>query len=85
MSVLVVVAVLAVIGLGAILMSLYLYRQLQSARSECSELRRRMRRVASDALVLEHLHDADVKAMVKRDTSITVEELASYLERRTAA
>lgn len=85
MSPLVAVAVLVVALLGAILATMHLYRQLKASRSECSELRRRMRRIATDALVLEHLNDADVKSMIARDTSITTEELASYLDRRAAA
>lgn len=62
-----------------------LRRQLHAARTEASDLRRRMRRVTVAAMVAQGVSEARVQQLLGRDRPITVEEVAELLDREKAA
>lgn len=76
------IATLGVALVVAILAFNYVYHRLRLERAATSDLRRRMRRVAMAALVVEHVSEADIKSLTCQDRPITVDEVAGLLERR---
>ena len=72
-----------VLGAGLLISLLaiqLLRRRLHVARTEASDLRRRMRRVTVAAMVAQGVTEAQVKALIERDRPITIEEVAQLLE-----
>ena len=68
-------------GLAISLLGIQILRKrLHAARTEVSELRRRMRRVTVAAMVAQGVTEAQVKSLIERDRPITVEEVAQLLE-----
>lgn len=79
------IVALAVALLAAVFVLSHVRRQLRLERAKVSDLRRRMRRVATAALVVERVGEADVKALLGQGRPITVDEVAGLLERRQEA
>jgi hypothetical protein len=57
-----------------------LRRRLHTARTEASDVRRRMRRVTVAAMVTQGVTETQVKNLIERDRPITIEEVAQLLE-----